>query len=92
MLKDGLLEASYSAYVNPPTLVHREQKSIRICVHARRIKKIMIADRVKVQSMPELLKKVPWVKLYNKLVPQQCISGSAAEQRLPEMDRISIPE
>lgn len=37
MLKDGILEESYAAYVNPLTLVHREGKSIRICVDARRI-------------------------------------------------------
>jgi hypothetical protein len=31
MLRDGILEESYSAYVNPLTPVHREQKPIRIC-------------------------------------------------------------
>jgi hypothetical protein len=57
MLKDGILEKSYSAYVNPLTLVHREQKPIRICVDARRINKLMVADRVKVQPMRELLQR-----------------------------------
>jgi hypothetical protein len=55
MLRDGILEESYSAYVNPLTLVHREPKPIRICVDARRINKLMVADRVKVQHMRELL-------------------------------------
>jgi len=49
MLRDGILEESYSA------LVHREPKPIRICVDARRINKLMVADRVKVQPMRELL-------------------------------------
>ena len=57
MLRDGILEESYSAYVNPLTLVHREQKPIRICVDARRINKLMVADRVKVQPMRELLQR-----------------------------------
>jgi hypothetical protein len=51
MLRDGIQEQSYSAYVSPLTLVHREQKPIRTCVDARRINKLMIADRVKVQPM-----------------------------------------
>jgi len=55
MLRDGILEESYSAYVNPLTLVHREPKPIRFCVDARRINKLMVADRVKVQPMRELL-------------------------------------
>jgi hypothetical protein len=37
MLRDGILEESYSAYVNPLTLVHREPKPIRICVEERRM-------------------------------------------------------
>jgi hypothetical protein len=57
MFRDGILEESYSAYVNPLTLVHRERKHIRICVDARRINKLMIADRVKVQPMRELLQR-----------------------------------
>jgi hypothetical protein len=57
MLRDGILEESYSAYVNPLTLVHREPKPIRICVDARRIYKLMVADRVKVQPMRELLRR-----------------------------------
>jgi hypothetical protein len=54
MLRDGILEKSYSAYVNTLTQVHREPKPIRICVDARRINKLMVADRVKVQPMREL--------------------------------------
>jgi hypothetical protein len=90
MLRDGL-EESYSAYVNPLTLVHRKQKPIRICVDARKINKLMLADRVKVQPMRELLE-ISWIKLHNKLGPQQRISASAAKQRISEMDGFSIPE
>jgi hypothetical protein len=57
MLRDGILEESYSAYVNPLTLVHREPKPTSICVDARRINKLMVADRVKVQPMRELLQR-----------------------------------
>jgi len=57
MLRDGILEESYSAYVKPLTPVRREQKPIPICVGARRISKQMAADRVKVQPMRELLQR-----------------------------------
>jgi len=57
MLRDGILEESYSAYINPLTLVHREPKPIRICVDACRINKLMVTDRVKVQPMRELLQR-----------------------------------
>jgi hypothetical protein len=57
MLRDGILEESYSANVNPLTLVHRQSKAIRICVDAKRINKLMVADRVKVQPMRKLLQR-----------------------------------
>ena len=57
ILRDWILEESYSAYVNPLILVHREQKPSRICVDARRINKLIVADRVKVQPMRELLQR-----------------------------------
>ena len=57
MLRDGILEESYSAYVNPLTLVYREQKPIRFYVGARRRNKQMAADRVQVQPMRELLQR-----------------------------------
>jgi hypothetical protein len=37
MLKDGILEESFSEYLNPLTLVIRDKKPLRICVDARRI-------------------------------------------------------
>ena len=57
MLRDGILEESYSAYVNALTLVHCEPEPIRICVDARRINKLMVVDCVKVQPMCELLQR-----------------------------------
>ena len=39
MLKDGILEESHSACINPTTLVVREGKAVRICLDARRINK-----------------------------------------------------
>jgi hypothetical protein len=57
VLRDGILEESYSTYVNPLTLMHHEQWPIPIYVAARRINKVMAVDRVKVQPMRELLQR-----------------------------------
>jgi len=57
MLKDNILEESFSDYVNPLTLVERPGKGIRICIDARRLNALMIPDRVKVDPMKELLER-----------------------------------
>jgi hypothetical protein len=57
ILWDGIFEESYSAYINTLTLLHREPKTIRICVDARRISKPLVANRVTAQPMRELLQR-----------------------------------
>ena len=57
MLKDDILEESFSSYINPLTLVVREMKPLRICVDARRINRQMTADHTKVLPLRELLQK-----------------------------------
>jgi hypothetical protein len=57
MLKDGIIEESFSAYINPLTLVVREAKQLRICVDARKINRQMTADRTKVLPLRELIQK-----------------------------------
>jgi len=67
MLKDGILEESHSAYINPFTLIVREGKAVRICLDARRINKQMVADRTKVMPMRELLQKLYGTKYITSL-------------------------
>jgi hypothetical protein len=57
MLRDDIIEESFSAYINPLTIVVREMKPPRICVDARRINRQMIADRTKVLPLRELLQR-----------------------------------
>jgi len=57
MLKDNILEESFSDYVNPLTLVERPGKGIRICIKARRVNALMIPDRVKADPTKELLQR-----------------------------------
>jgi hypothetical protein len=58
MLKDGILEESHSAYINPITLVVCEGKAVHICLDARQVNKQMVADHMKVMPMCELLQKL----------------------------------
>ena len=62
--------------------MHREQKPIRICVDARRINKLMLADRVKVQPMRELLQRFHGSSYITSLHPKQLIFASAARQSI----------
>jgi len=57
ILQDDILEESFSAYINPLTLVVQEMKPLRICVDARRINHQITADRTKVLPLRELLQK-----------------------------------
>jgi len=57
MLKDDILETSFSDYVNPRTLVERTGKRITICIEARRVNELMIPDRIKVDPMKEPLQR-----------------------------------
>jgi hypothetical protein len=57
MVDDGLLEASFSEYINPLTLVLCEGKQVQICVDARRVNKQIVSDRTKVLPMRELLQR-----------------------------------
>jgi hypothetical protein len=57
MVEDGILEDLYSDYVSPLTLVHRENKPVRICVDARDVNMHMTPDKVKVAPMGELLQR-----------------------------------
>jgi len=57
MLKDDILEKSFSDYVNPLTLVEWPGKGIRICIDARRVNAFIISDRVKVHPMKDMLQR-----------------------------------
>jgi hypothetical protein len=70
ILREGILEESYSTYVNPLTLVHQEQKPIRFYVDAQRINKLMAVDRVKVQPMRELLQRFHGCSYITSLEPR----------------------
>jgi hypothetical protein len=61
-LKDGILEESHYAYINPIILIVREGKAVRIYLDARRINKEMVADIMTVMPMREILQKFYGVK------------------------------
>ena len=59
MLNYGILEESYTNYINALTLVHREHKPLRICVDAVGVNRQMTQDRIKFAPIRELLQRFP---------------------------------
>jgi hypothetical protein len=57
MVRNGILEISYSLYVNPLTLVERKDKQLRICLDARHVNKFTISDKTKVMPIQALLQR-----------------------------------
>jgi hypothetical protein len=57
MLADHVIEESYSSYVNPITLVQKEERRVRICLDAREADNFMTPDRAKVPPMHTLLQR-----------------------------------
>jgi hypothetical protein len=77
MLKDDIVEESFSSYINPLTLVVREAKPLRICVDARKIKRQMTADRTSV-AFARTNSEISLCKLHHQLGPKQRISSGTA--------------
>jgi hypothetical protein len=57
MIEDGILEESYSDFVNPLTIVTRPNKRIRVCVDARKVNKQVVVDKATSLPVRELLQK-----------------------------------
>jgi hypothetical protein len=55
MINDEVLELSDSQFLNPLTIVQRENKKPRICVDARKINQVTIPDYERSSPMQELL-------------------------------------
>jgi hypothetical protein len=54
MLEDGILEPSDSSFINPLTIVYRENKDPRICIAARKVNNIMLADLERAPPINEI--------------------------------------
>jgi hypothetical protein len=57
MLQDDFLEISNSHFLNPLSVVYKEDKKIRICVDARRVNQHTVPDRERTAPLQELLQK-----------------------------------
>jgi hypothetical protein len=55
MMADNVLEISTSSYVNPLTIVLREEKKPRICTDARAVNRHIVPDRARVPPIQDLL-------------------------------------
>jgi len=55
MTEDWILELSDSSFINPLTIVYRENIEPRIYIDAKRVNNVMLPDRARVQSIDEML-------------------------------------
>jgi hypothetical protein len=66
-ITEGIQEESFATYVNPLTLVQKDNKAVRICIDARRINRLMKPDRAKTPPMIELLQRFRGAKYITSL-------------------------
>jgi len=67
MLKDGILKLSDSSFINPSTIVYRENKEPRICIDAIRVNNVMLPDRARSPPIDEMLQQFHGVKYMTSL-------------------------
>jgi len=44
MMEDGILKLSDTSFVNPLTIVYRENTELHVCIDARRVNNVMLPD------------------------------------------------
>jgi hypothetical protein len=67
MMGDGIFELSESSFINPLTIVYRENKELRICIDARRANNVMLSDRARAPPIDEMLEQFHGVKYMTSL-------------------------
>jgi hypothetical protein len=67
MMEDGILELSDSPFINPLTIVYRENKEPRICMDARRVNNIMLPNQARAPPINEMLQQFHGVKYMTSL-------------------------
>jgi len=67
MMEGGVLELSDSTFINPLTIVYRENKKPHICIDARRANNVMLPDRARAPPIDEMLQKFHGVKYMTSL-------------------------
>ena len=61
------MELSESSFINPLTIVCRENKEPRICIDARRVNNVMLPDRARAPPIDEMLQQFHGVKYMTSL-------------------------
>lgn len=67
MLRHGIIERSNSQYINPIVPIIKKDKSVRLCIDARKINKVMISDFEEAQPIQELLSNCGGVKFMSTI-------------------------
>jgi hypothetical protein len=62
MMEDGILELSDSSFINPLTIVERENEEPDICIDAKRVKNVMLPDWTRAPPIDEMAQQFYGVK------------------------------
>jgi len=57
VMEDGILELSDSSFINPLTILYREDKEPHICIDARRVSNVMLPDQARAPPIDEMLQR-----------------------------------
>jgi hypothetical protein len=67
MVEQQIIEPATSSYVNPLVIVPKANKAPRICLDARRLNSVTVADSERMQPMHELLQQFNGVEFLSSL-------------------------
>jgi hypothetical protein len=67
MMEDGILEMSDSSFINPLTILYRENKVLRICIDVRSVNNVMLPDRAAATPTDQMSQQFRGVKYITSL-------------------------
>jgi hypothetical protein len=67
IVEDWILELSDISFINPLTIMYRENKEPRFCIDARRVNNVMLPDRARTPPIDEMLQQFHRVKYITSL-------------------------
>ena len=62
MMEDVLLELSDTSFINPLTIMYRENKELCFCIDARRVNNVILPDQARAPPIDEMLQQFYGVK------------------------------
>ena len=65
MLSEDIIEISQSEHTSPLVVIPKKDKSLRLCLDARQINQMIIADKTSPENIGEILKRFTNIKFFS---------------------------